>query len=479
MTFALIGLLALVALGAAHISRLRTLHKLSAGFGMVATSSLGIWGLQLAGEPDPWMKWAGLVCTLSIAYLVTRAILLILFDWLLVQRFSVPFPRLARDVIALLVYLLVGAVVLQEAGVKVGALLATSAVLTVIIGLALQETLGTLLAGLTLAWEQRLTTGAWVEVDQVLGRIEELGWRSLVLETRLGERIVIPNSSVARSRLRFLGDGAQQVAIPIRLGVAYGVPPDRVKSILEDVCTDLPYVLKTPPPIILTTEFADSAVIYECRVWTREPWFDPEIRDAALTRTHAALRRAGMEIPFPQRTLHLAKPREDNDSARCLDALSRSEVFSGLASDALHDLAGRSVWLRFAPGEAIVREGEASTALFVLANGTAEVTRDRESVGTLSAGDVLGEIAFLTNKPRTATVRAREAATAVKVDSTALAALLETREELASVLAERMAERREQLAKAGRDEAELPPSGLVESLRFHLSRLVRSNPDNR
>ncbi len=478
MAFALIGLLALVALGAAHIPRLHALRKLGAGFGMVAASSLGIWGLQIAGEPDPWMKWAGLVCTLSIAYLVTRAILLILFDWLLVQRFSVPFPRLARDVIALLVYLLVGAIVLQEAGVKVGALLATSAVLTVIIGLALQETLGTLLAGLTLAWEQRLTTGAWVEIDDVLGKIEELGWRSLVLETRLGEHIVIPNSSVARSRLRFLGDGTQQVAVPIRLGVAYGVPPDRVKNILEDVCADLPHVLNEPKPQIFTTEFADSAVVYECRAWTREPWFDPEIRDAVLTRVHAALRRAGMEIPFPQRTLHLAKPREEDDASRCLDALSRCEVFRGLASDALRDLADKSAWLRFAPGETIVREGEASTALFVLASGAVEVTHGQESVGSLTAGDVLGEIAFLTNKPRTATVRALKASAAVKVDSVALAALLESREELASELAERMAERREELAKAGRVEPEQAPSGLVESLRFHLAKLVRSNQDN-
>ncbi|MCP4899113.1 MAG: mechanosensitive ion channel [bacterium] len=476
MAFALIGVVALLLFGATRLPRLKVLRSLRAGFGMVAVSSLGVWGLELAGEPTPWTKWAGLVCALSIAYLAARAALLVLFDWLLVQRFGVPIPRLARDVIALFAYLVIGAIVLQEAGIKVGPLLATSAVLTVIIGLALQETLGTLLAGLTLAWEQRLTTGSWVELDEVMGKIEELGWRSLVLRTRLGERIVIPNSTVARSRLRLFGDGSEPVAVPVRLGVAYGVAPDRVKDILTSVCADLPHVLERPAPLILTAQFADSAVVYECRPWTRTPWLAPEIHDTILTRSHAALRRAEMEIPFPQRTLHLATPRADDRPTQSIEALARCELFSDLAPDALNDLSERSSWLRFAPGEAIVTEGDASTALFVLADGTAEVVHGEDTVGTLSSGDVFGEIAFLTNTPRTATVRAQQATAVVKVDSTALAALLETREELAAELAERMAERRAQLEKTGRGRAEPQRAGLVDALRYHLGRLVHSEP---
>jgi len=96
--------------------------------------------------------------------------------------------------------------------------------------------------------------------------VEELGWRSLVLRTRLGERVLIPNSVVARARARLLGDGEQVVAVPVRLGVAYGVPPHAVKEVLRRVAADLPMVLADPPPQVLVREFADSAVVYECRL---------------------------------------------------------------------------------------------------------------------------------------------------------------------------------------------------------------------
>jgi small-conductance mechanosensitive channel/CRP-like cAMP-binding protein len=474
MASLLLAALALLLLGASRIPRFQPLRNLSAGFAMVAFSGLVTWALMLAEVPEqPWIEWARLVCLLSITYVAARAGLLLLFDWLLVQRFGVPIPRLARDVIALLVYLIIGATILQAADIQVSALLATSAVLTVIIGLALQETLGTLLSGLALAWEQRLSTGSWIEIEGKVGRIEELGWRSLVIRTRLGERILIPNSSVARATIRLLGNGAAPVAVPIRLGVAYGEPPDLVRNVLLKVCHDHPLVVSRPPPKVYTVEFADSAVVYECRLWTRKPWQDVELSNELLTRAHAALRRAGMEIPFPQRTFHLGKPKIDDRQALSIEALSNCELFADLDTAALADLVSRSTWLRFSPDESIVVENDASRAMYVIATGEAEVLRGKKKIGDLKAGDVFGEIAFLTDTARTATVRARGEITVVEVDSIALAALLETREQVAEELAQRMAVRQQQLEDAGRAETKQPRAGLVESLRDHLSRLVR------
>ena len=73
-------------------------------------------------------------------------------------------------------------------------------------------------------------------------------------------------------------------------------------------------MLSNPPPRILTVEFADSAVLYECRLWTRTPWRREDVTDQMLTRAHQALARAGMEIPFPQRTLHRAARSEPTDT---------------------------------------------------------------------------------------------------------------------------------------------------------------------
>jgi CRP-like cAMP-binding protein len=368
------------------------------------------------------------------------------------------------------------AVVLQTAlGVKVGALLATSAVLTVVIGLALQETLGTLLAGLAIAWEKRVQAGVWLEIDHEVGRVEELGWRSLVLRTRLGERVLIPNSQVTRARVRVLGRGQRPVAVPIRLSVAYGVPPDLVKAVLTRVAAGIPNTVPRPAPQILTHEFADSGIVYEVRLWTLKPWFDFDLTDEFLTRVHAALGRAGMEIPFPQRTLHMAPERAPEDSAaRCLEALAACPVFSTLPEAALKALAEGSRWLRFAPEEPVVSVGEASRAMYVVATGEAAVEGYGRELGRLGPGEEFGEIAFLTGEERSATVRAVGELEVVEVASGALAGALEAHAEVADELARVMASRQQVLEDMAEVTQELRrPGSLVDLLRDGLKRLVR------
>ena len=107
-------------------------------------------------------KWTMAALVLASAFLVTRAALLLLLDWGLKRRLGFSIPQLVRDVVALLVYGIVGTILLHSLGLEITGLLATSAVLTVVVGLALQQTLGNLFAGLVLAWEHRLTTGAWI-----------------------------------------------------------------------------------------------------------------------------------------------------------------------------------------------------------------------------------------------------------------------------------------------------------------------------
>lgn len=479
MTYAIVSLTAAVLILIARASRLELLSRLTGALGLVMIAGLANWAgtlLQIAPRASSWLL-AGLV--LALGLLLARAAILVLFEWLLGQRLGFRVPRLARDVVAILLYLLVAAIVLKAVlGIEVQALVATSAVITVVIGFALQETLGTLLAGLTLAWEQHLQAGSWIELDGVVGRIEELGWRSLVLRTLLGDRRLIPNSAVARTGVRLLGRGEQPAAVPVRLGVSYGAPPDRVKAVLGDVARGIPGVLGEPAPQVLVTEFADSAVTYECRLWTRTPWQAYDLRNHMLTRAYAALGRAGMEIPFPQRTIHVAKRTPPPDFVSlCQRALANAEIFVGLPQTALARLAAHSRWLRFVPGEAIVSEGDASRALYVVAEGQAVVKRQRRELGGVGTGEVFGEIAFLTGQPRTATVRAATEMYIVEVDSDALSALLEENAELADILAERVAGRNQTvLAVEKRGDTTVVEGGVLSQLRSRLRRLVGGAP---
>lgn len=468
------GTFALLALG--RVLRSSLVRRLAAALALVCVAALVRWGVRFSGDAPRWEEWTNVGLLLSLGYLTARFGLLLMFDWLLERRMRIKVPRLARDVVAFVVYLLLTAAILRAVlGLEVTALLATSAVITVVVGLALQETLGTLLAGLSLSSERRLASGGWVDVDGLVGEIEELGWRSLVLRTTLGERVLVPNSQATRSRLRVLGKGDEPLAVPVELGVAYGADPGRVKLVLEAVANDVPLVVSSPRSRAYVRAFDDSAIRYQVRLWTRQPWREVELRDEFLTRAWAALAREGMEIPFPQRVLHLRRqPAHPEAAARIYEVLSRHPLFAGLPEDAVAALAASARWLVFEPGEAVVREGDASQALYVVAEGSASVTANGLELARLAAGEVFGEMALLSGQPRAATVRAASPLTVVEVDARALHALLAHHEELAEELAERMASRQQELAaRQELADASLSRTGLAGMLRERLLRLVR------
>ena len=456
-------------------SSLQRLRPLTLPLVLTAAAALAhLLAEKVAGDPD-LIRWTSVALMLALGYLIARGCLMLVFDWVLVRRIGLTPPRLMREVVALIVYLGLGAIILRAMGVEVTGLIATSAVITVVVGLALQQTLGNLLAGLALAWEQRLTIGTWVELDGVVGVIEQTGWRSLVARTRLGERILVPNSDVGSARVKILGSGERPVAVPIRLGVAYATPPDAAKEVFRKVAAGMLPVLENPPPRILTVEFADSAVIYECRLWTNTPWCRDDLSDEFLTRAHAALAREGMEIPFPQRTLSRLRSKEPTDTVeRRREAMTSGELFCDIPEEALDALAENSRLRRFAPGESVIRDGEDSTAFYLVASGSAAVVQDRKEIARVESGDFFGEMAFLTGTVRTATVRASESALEViEIDDSSLRSLLENHTELAEHLAEKMAARQLE-GEALRDEtgALISPAGLVGQFRKHLLRIV-------
>ena len=472
-TVLVLALLAFVVVVVGRVVWPRAVRPLTGGLLLFGVTALVQWFVVLAAAGSAWERYAEGAFLLAIGYLAVRVFVVLVFDALFVRRVGVPVPRLARDVIALLLYLLVAALILKLGfNTNVGTLVGGAALATIVLGFALQETFGTLLAGLALTWERRLEAGTWVEISGIVGEIEELGWRSLVLRTTLGVRVVLPNSLAARERVNLLGDGAAKVAVPVRLGVGYGARPHQVKAVLAAVALDTPRVLKEPAAQVLTHEFADSAVTYECRLWTHQAWKAADITDDFLSRAHAALQRAGMEIPFPQRTVHLTPaPAPVDTKARCHDALARCALFAGLPEGALALLAETARVQVYAPGEAVVREGEASRALFIIAEGEVVVEKAARELARVGAGEVFGEMAFLSGAPRAATVRALGSLTVVEVDSTALGRLLAEHGELAQELAGRMAAREREL----RARAELADDGQTHrSLAgFLLERLLR------
>lgn len=468
-----VAFLALFAALAGALSPRSLLGRLRVWLGLTALAALGAYGAESLAPGSAWERWTAGVLLAVLAVTTTRTGLLALFDYFLSKRLGVVVPRLTRDVVAGAVYLVVLVFSVQAiTGLELKALVATSAVLTLVLGLALQETLGMLFAGMTLLGDKRLAPGTWVEMDGTLGQVEELGWRVLVLRTRLGQRVMVPNTNVTRSPLR-VWSANQMGAVVVRLGTSYGASPQKVREVFSQVASTIPEVVFVPQPQFLLVGFGDSAVEWECRLWTTEPWRQADIADAFLSRAWYALRREGIEIPYPQRVVHQVEKLPPPPAELLIaQALGQCPTFASLPGGAREALVRNSRLVMYGDGEAVVREGEASRALFVVAQGKAQVLRGGREVAFLTAGELFGEIAFLTGQPRAASVLAQGELLVVEIDAKALMHALSEEPGLAEELAQRMAERSAELRRLAELEEAQSTLQLKDTLLARLKRLM-------
>jgi small-conductance mechanosensitive channel len=258
----------------------------------------------------PWLP-AALSWTLLFLGLITilRLLALLLFDVHLLGQRGVRLPPLLPAVAMALVYLVTALVTLKLRfpGFDIGPLLATSAVTSLVLGLALQPILANFFAGLVISLERPFRINDWIRVgDQQEGRVVAITWRTTHLRTRDNDNIVIPNAKLAEERVHNFYYPHPLHLERIRVPVHYKEPPYRVRRVLTDCAAGVPGTLDKPSPDVYVIAFEDSAVIYELRVWIDDVANAPRIASDLRARAWEELRKAGMTIPYPTRTLHLA-----------------------------------------------------------------------------------------------------------------------------------------------------------------------------
>jgi len=372
----------------------------------------------------------------------------------------------------------------REATGDIVSLVTTSTVLAVL-GLALQGTIANLFAGLTLQLERSFQLGQWIQVGEHVGRILEVRSRHTALLTRDGDLVLVPNAELVSQQVVHLGGPGGAERISCEVGFHYRHPPNVVRAVLLDAAREVPGVLAFPEPDCLVAAFADSAIEYSLRCWIADFEHVDPIASEVRARLWYAARRAGLEIPFPIRTLvHPTDEAAERAGARGAHAaaLARVELFAGL-SDADRDLLAAGVHeARFAAGERIIRQGEPGDSLYLIDAGTVSVRLavdgiERE-VRTLGGGALVGEMSLVTGEPRTASCVALTDVVCRVLARSAFRQLLDARPEVAemvsAVLAARQAElegEREGLSAAARARREAETrSRLLSRIRaaFHL-----------
>jgi small-conductance mechanosensitive channel/CRP-like cAMP-binding protein len=321
------------------------------------------------------------------------------------SRASDRFPAIVQDVTLIGVFMVVATMLMKEQ------LLTTSAVGAVVVGFALQDTLGNLFSGLAIQIEKPFSVGHWIAIGDREGQVQEITWRATKLLTKAGQFLIVPNGTISKEAILNYSEPTVPTRLVVEVGASYSTPPNETRAAILEALQDCSLVLKTPPPSVLLHDFGGSALIYRVWYWVADYAIELEAHDQVRTSIWYALRRKNIEIPFPIQVEYSREElplRSEGDVMSAAARLGAIDLFAPLPQDARIALSRTGQDHIFAAGEPIVRQGEAGSSMYVVLNGRVRVVLEPsgQEVATIEAGGFFGEMSMLTGDRRTASVRA-------------------------------------------------------------------------
>jgi small-conductance mechanosensitive channel/CRP-like cAMP-binding protein len=413
----------------------------------------------------------GAMCVLLLC--LGRSAYLLVVEWLLGHRLKRPLPKIFGDIVQVAIYFGVAFVTLHEMGAEFGSLLTTSALLTAVVGLSMQETLGNLFAGLAIQAQRPFEIGDWIQIegaqDSSFGKVIEINWRATKIQTYERAEIVFPNALLAKSPIRNHSKPTSVSRRTIRVQGPYEVPPHRVEAALLEAAMGCPGVLAEPEPRVWVGDFHDSGIEYKLLYFIDDFDHTPAIDPAVRRRIWYSLQRAGISIPFPVRDVRVRQVSEagayqaELEQAKRRERMLRSVDFLDvLPEQALGHLAQNSKTRLYAAGEDIIHQGDEGSELFVIRTGDAMVLVEQEGrepveVARLGPGRVFGEMSLVTGERRSATVRTSSPCEVIVLGQAAFRDVLEQNPDLAHRISEVLARRQAEIDQARSTPEELDP----------------------
>jgi len=371
-------------------------------------------------------------------------------------------PRITEDISVIVAYVALGMVRLRYAGLDLGSIVATSAMITAVVAFAMQDTLGNILGGVALQMDNSIQVGDWIKVDDISGRVVDIRWRATLVETRNWETVVFPNSQLMKSKFVVLGRRAGQ---PVQLrrwvwfNVSAEVAAPRVIGTVEEAIRqiDIANVAKAPPPNCVLMDLDDKGYVrYAVRYWLTDLAIDDPTDAAMRWHITTALQREGIKLAVDERNIHITKETEKYEEAvrhrevaLRTKILRKVELFSQMTDEELTALAERLRFSQFAQGDIISKQGATAHWLYVVISGEAEVYLEvpggeKHVLRNLGKGNFFGEMGLMTGAPRSATVMAKTDVECYRLDKEMFEEILRARpaiaEEMSQIMAARKAE---------------------------------------
>lgn len=449
-----VGFLGILVL--ARLARLRPgLRPLVGPFALFVAVVIGL--ALFGGGPLPASPWKALLFLLPLLTLVVRANI-IAFQWLFHRRRGEEPPSLLDSVISVVFYGVgLGAIAHYWFNVELTPFLATSAVVGAVVGLALQDTLGNLFAGIALHTEAPFGVGDWVRVGDRDGRIEQVSWRAMRLRTWDGDTLTIPNGEVSRHALLNYSVPASPHSRLILVNIGYATSPARAIAALRGALAQVEGMAPGSTPNVRIVGYQDWSMRYEIRYFFAS-YEDYRLVEGEIYRlVWYHLRRAGIEVATPISNVNIVPPaaRVEESADRLMGALRGVDLFQTLSEGELRTIASRLRPLHFAAGERILEEGAPGDSFFLIDRGQVQVLRrlggTPREMARLGEGECFGEMAMLTGQERAATVVAATDVDVLVIDKAGFQDVLAKNPDVAVDISTLLARRRAALSDAEAD----------------------------
>lgn len=376
---------------------------------------------------------------------IVRFVSYLIFSTALRKSGQSEISALLRTVMSIIVYVVAFFVIFQSQypNVQLAPLFTGSTIIGIVVGLALQDTLGNLFAGIALQADQPFQVGDVVSLsNNVTGIVETVSWRGVKIRTFQNKLLIISNAVLGKETIEVAARDEQNARL-VFFNSVYSQSPAKTAQVVRDAVRQVENVSQRKRPIVRIRDLGESGIDWEIKYWCEDYARYNETDAAIRLRIWYAFRRAGLDFAYPTRTLIQKTTVEvetyEDAMATAEDQISHVPIFAPLSEEEVTALAGLSTHQTFGPGEMIVAEGQPGRSMFVIIRGSVLVVKGdgpgRRKIGTLKFNDFFGQMSLLTGEPRSATVLAEEECEILEIGKAALGPILEANPELVENIA--------------------------------------------
>ena len=415
-----------------------------------------------------------MVLVISTVRFLTRLVLRTLFK----NTTQSEIASLSKTVLSIIVYIVAFFIIFQSQfpEIQLAPLFTGSAILGIVVGLALQDTLGNLFAGIALQADQPFQVGDVIAIsNRGTGIVESVSWRGVRIRTFQNKLLVISNAVLGKETIEVAAQDTLNARL-VFFSTVYTNSPAKTAQVIRDAVRQVVNVSQKIRPIVRIRELAESGLNWEVKYWL-ENYSRHNDTDALIRqRIWYAFKREGLHFSFPTRTVHVEKavevPSFDEYVNDATEHLTKVPIFAPLCEEEVQKLAESSTRRVFAPGEAIVRKGQEGGSMYVIVRGSVSVqlpgTNGAMTINKLQMNDFFGEMSLLTGEPRTANVVADEETDVLQIRKAAIKPIFEANPDLLSSISEIVEERRKLLTvnlEASMPKIRIEESGLLGSIK--------------